>query len=293
MLTIGNFDGVHLGHQRIIQTARSVADAEGLPVVAMTFEPPPDAALRPEHLPRRITPPEARTRLLLEAGCDYVVIVPVDRELLTTTAENFIQQIVVKRFAPKHIVEGANFFFGRQRSGTVETLSEAAPAGGFEMHLVEPVTVELPQGRSRIASTLIRSLIEAGHVADAARCLGRQFALFGRVVPGSGLGRQLGFPTINLELSEQACPADGVYAGKALLPAGQYPAAVSIGANPTLAVERRTVEAFLIDAQGDFYDQQAALHFLQRIRDQKRFDDIESLKDQIAKDVQRVRETLQ
>lgn len=293
VLTIGNFDGVHIGHQRILRTARSLGDQEGAAVVAMTFDPPPDIVLRPHDAPHRITPSKERIRLLLECGSDRVVIVLTDKQFLTTTPQDFIENILVARFAPKHVVEGQNFFFGHKRSGNVETLAEASGRGGFRLHVVDPVMLDLGEGPTRISSTLIRSLILAGQIVEATRCLGRQFSLFGRVVTGTGRGRRLlGYPTLNLQTGEQVCPGDGVYAGKAVVGEQEYSAAVSIGENPTLGGAGRTVEAYLLDCEGDFRGQEVELRFTQRIGDQRRFESVDALKAQIAKDVKRAREIL-
>ena len=293
VLTIGNFDGVHLGHQKIIATAGPLADKIDAPVVAVTFEPPPELALRPESSPQRITPAAQKRRLLLEAGCDFIVTLTADRELLAITPADFIEQTVVKRLAPSHIVEGRNFFFGRGRSGNIDTLRDASASGGFETHVVEPVMIGLPMGERRISSSLVRSLILAGRIDQARRCLGRQFALFGAVVPGTGRGKKLlGFPTINLDTGQQVIPADGVYAGRAELADSVYPAAISIGASPTLGGTGRSVEAFLIDAEGDFLGLEAKLNFVELIGEQQKLAGVEALRRQIVKDVTRVREII-
>jgi riboflavin kinase/FMN adenylyltransferase len=161
------------------------------------------------------------------------------------------------------------------------------------MHVVDPVTLDFPAGRAGVSSTLIRSFVEAGAIDEASRCLGREFCLFGRVVPGAGRGSKvLGFPTVNLQIQQQVVPGDGVYAGKAALAGQEFPAAISIGCNPTFGGEQRTVEAFLIGAKGDLQGSRMALRFVRRIGEQRRFKSAEALKAQIAKDVQRVREII-
>jgi len=293
VLTIGNFDGVHLGHQEIISTARHLADQAKRPVVAMTFEPPPELALRPTSSPQRITPAKEKCRLLLEAGSDFVLTLAPDRKLLATAPRNFIDQIVVARFGPSHIVEGRNFFFGNGRSGNIDTLREASEPGGFEVNVVEPVMIEFPDRKERVSSSLIRSLVLSGKIDQANACLARPFALFGEVVPGTGRGKKLlGFPTINVDAAQQVVPADGVYAGKALLGDIECPAAISIGDNPTLGGTERSVEAFLIDVEGDLRGLQAKLSFIETIGKQEKFPDVEALRRQIAKDVSRVREII-
>ncbi len=291
VLTVGNFDGVHLGHRRILQSARAIADSEGLKLAVMTFEPPPELILRPDQEPRRVLPPSEKARLILAAGADYVVSARTDQALLAMAPDEFIEQVITGAFAPRHVVEGPNFHFGLSRGGDVHTLRQAGDREGFTVKVVEAVRLELSgAGEVRISSTLIRDLLIEGRVEDAAACLGRPFALFAEVIQGRGHGRVLEFPTANVEPGEQVCPGDGVYAGKAIIADREFPAAISIGDKPTFGESGRTVEAFLIGAEGDFYGQQIAIQFLQRIRDQKKFADADALKEQIAKDVARVRE---
>lgn len=290
VLTIGNFDGVHVGHQRIIRRARELADSAGAGVAVMTFEPPPEFVLRPQDPPRRLTPPDEKARLLLDAGADWVVFEKADSMLLAMAPNEFIDGIIMKHFAPRHIVEGPNFFFGLARSGNVRVLGEAGLSRNFAVHVVEPASVDLADGPQRLSSTLIRQLVMDGKVDQAAQCLGRPFALLGKVVAGAGQGRILEFPTANLAPGQQVLPADGVYAGWAEFDSGSFRAAISVGTKPTLGPSPRTIEAFLLDALGDFYNLHMRLKFQQFLRAQERFDGMGSLRTQIAKDVQRVRE---
>ena len=290
VLTIGNFDGVHAGHRRIITTAREVADGRGREVVAVTFERPPDLVLRPADVPMRIAPPEERCRRLRQAGADRVVTLETTPDLLDMPAEAFIDEIVLGRFAPTAMVEGENFFFGRGRQGTIDLLRQAGLDAGFDVQVVQPVTIEIDGQEVRISSTLVRRLVSRGSVADAARCLGRNFTLYGRVVGGHRRGRLIEFPTANLDPGEQIVPADGIYAGLAVVQGRTFQAAISIGDNPTFGPSERTIEAFLLNADGDFYDETMALSFIVRLRDQERFEDVSALKARIAQDVQRVRE---
>jgi len=291
VLTMGNFDGVHIGHQRILQSARTLADEASLPVVVMTFDPPPDLVLRPDDKPQRITPHRQKCDLLARAGADVVVTARVNKSLLAMSSNEFIDDVIVERFTPRHVVEGYNFFFGKGRNGTVQTLQESGPRKGFEVHLVAPVALEIEGMSRRVSSTVIRGLVASGDVADAGRCLGRPFALYCEVASGKGRGRELKFPTVNLAPGEQVIPADGVYAGRAEINGENFIAAISVGRNPTFGDIEHTVEAHLIDAAGDYYGQQIALSFVEQLREQKTFDDSGSLRAQIKKDVQRVRET--
>ncbi|MFP3938159.1 MAG: riboflavin biosynthesis protein RibF [Phycisphaerae bacterium] len=288
-LTVGNFDGVHAGHQRMLHLARSLAGPSGDAVVVLTFDPLPERILRPASAPPLVVPPERRFELLREAGADLVLVAGLDRALLEMPPDEFIKQ-VVGPLSPRWMVEGPDFRFGRERSGNAAMLRDLGGRHGFEVCIAEPATVDIDASERRISSTLVRELVADGRVEDAARCLDRPFAMQGRVIHGAGHGRVLEFPTANIPIGECVAPADGVYAGRAELSGGTFAAAVSVGNKPTLGPAEKTVEAFLIDAEGTFYDEEMRLWFLQRLRNQRKFSGIEELKAQIAKDVQRVRE---
>jgi riboflavin kinase/FMN adenylyltransferase len=288
-LSVGNFDGVHAGHRRMLELARSLAGAAGAAVVVMTFDPLPEHVLRPDDVPPLLTPPQQRFRLLREAGADVVAVWRPDEELLAMSPEQFVER-AVRPWRPRWMVEGPDFRFGRGRSGDADALRELGARRGFDVCIAEPATVDLDGAEQRISSTLVRRLVSAGRVEDAARCLDRPFTLHGTVIAGAGQGRILEFPTANLETGGLVTPADGVYAGRAELGGRAYAAAVSVGSKPTLGPAERTVEAFLLDAEGPFYDEDMALSFLRRLRDQRRFGGAEELKAQIAKDVERVRD---
>jgi riboflavin kinase/FMN adenylyltransferase len=290
VLTVGNFDGVHLGHQSIIASARALADAEGIPVAAMTFDPPPDLVLRPEDPPRRLTLPDRKAELLLESGADYAVTAHADMALLGLTPEDFVSEILVGYFAPKHIVEGNNFFYGRKRAGDVRTLRESGVECGFTVHLAESIVSDFGDGPVLISSTFIRQLLLAGQVEPAGRALGRRFEITGAVVEGAQRGREMNYPTANVDPGPQITPGDGVYAGLAEVDGNQYAAAISIGDQPTFAGARRTIEAFLLDVEACFYDKTMTLGFAARLRDQVKFESSDQLTDQMRKDVERVRE---
>ena len=292
VLTIGNFDGVHRGHQRILSRAHALADAGGNPVVALTFEPPPDLVVRPTDPPQRITPHAEKIRLLIAGGADVVVTLTSTPELLKMTPEKFIDQVIMGHFAPRDVVEGPNFFFGHRRAGTVQTLQAAGARAGFTVHTVEAVVVELSGGPRQVSSTLIRHLVAGGGVEDATELLGRPFTLIGNIVAGHKVGRVLEYPTANIDPHQQVTPSDGVYAGRAFIGLEKFPAAISIGCKPTFGPNARTIEANLIGATGDFYGSEMRLDFLKRLREQKKFDTLEALKEQIAKDIQHTLEVL-
>ncbi|MBI5722683.1 MAG: bifunctional riboflavin kinase/FAD synthetase [Planctomycetes bacterium] len=286
VLTIGNFDGVHVGHQSIIARAASLARSDGQAVTVVTFDPPPDLVLRPDDVPEQLTAIGRRCELLGQAGADTVVLIRATRQLLDMPAEQFIEEVILDRFRPRHVVEGPDFFFGRSRAGNVALLGRAGREKGFQVHVVEPLSIDLPEGSPRVSSTLIRRLALEGRVEDAARCLGRPFELTGLIVAGQRQGRMLEFPTANLESPGQVVPGDGIYAGLASIEGASYPAAVSIGVKPTFGPSPRTVEANLIDAAGDFYGKAMTLHFFRRLRGQVKFESVETLKAQITRDVE-------
>jgi riboflavin kinase/FMN adenylyltransferase len=311
VLTVGNFDGLHLGHQRILRTACALAQVSSASVVAMTFEPHPLEILRPARAPKRITPWAEKLRLLERSGVDAVVRLDTDWPLLSLSAEDFVREILVKRIHPSYIVEGPNFGFGRDRKGSTATLHAMSARGGFQVHVVEPYRlarsslsradlVDKPDDASVVvSSTVVRRFLSVGAVEDAAHCLGRPFTLTGRVVHGAGAGRKLGFPTINLDLGEQLVPADGVYAGIVNVAGMRRPAAVSIGTRPTLRAAAQdaglsaespvVVEAYVLDEAGDWYAEEVRLDLWSRLRDQRRFESREELTGQIAQDVESVR----
>jgi riboflavin kinase/FMN adenylyltransferase len=293
VLTIGNFDGVHIGHQRILLQCRLLARQEQAPVVAVTFDPPPQYVLRPEAAPPLLASRDENCRLLCRHGADMVLTIKTDLAFLQLTAAEFIENVLA-RLAPRHIVEGQDFFFGRGRIGSVETLIRMGHDRGFETHVVDSVTLMFRQGERRVSSSLIRELIADGDVEDAALCLGRPHAMRGAVVTGAAQGRLMDYPTINLDPRAGLAPGDGVYGGKATIDDRTYVAAISVGPRPTLHPQsrQRVVEAFLLDAAGDFYGRVATLTFVKRIRGQRRFESVEALKEQIGRDIEAIRQAV-
>ncbi|MFH1418301.1 MAG: bifunctional riboflavin kinase/FAD synthetase [Planctomycetota bacterium] len=294
VLTVGNFDGVHLGHQRILRTARALARVSSAKTVALTFEPHPLAALRPEWAPARLTLWEEKRRQLQLAGADAVVRLAADATVLSLTAEDFVKRILVQDLHPSYLVEGPDFGFGRNRGGNIETLRAMSARGGFQVHVVEPYRLWLSGDRHvTVSSTVIRECLSQGEVEDATACLGRPYVLMGEVVHGAGDGHKLGFPTINLNVRGQLAPAEGVYAGWAEVNGVRGAAAISIGRRPTMDGQELTIEAFIIDQSGDWYAANARIGFVSRLRDQVRFVDRAALAAQIAQDVEAVRVVVQ
>lgn len=318
VLTVGNFDGVHLGHQRILRTAHGLARVSNGRMVAMTFEPHPVNVLRPEEAAPRLTPWEEKLALLESCGAEAVIRLETDWPLLSLSAEDFVREVLVKRIHPSYLVEGPNFGFGRDRTGDIETLRRLSDRGGYQVHVVEPYrlhgaaaarigevmgTADAASGAVVVSSTVVRRLLAAGAVDLAAVCLGRPYALAGLVVHGAGAGRKMGYPTINLDVGSQLIPAEGVYAGSAVVAGLQCAAAISIGRRPTLTAQAQraglvgeaplVVEAFILDETGDWYAERARLEFAARLRDQRRFESREALTAQISEDIQRVREIME
>ncbi len=301
VVVIGNFDGVHPGHLAVLAEARG--REPGLPLIVVTFWPHPVSVLRPEVGPMLLTGLEERIELLTGAGADRVEVVTFTPELAAWSPQRFVDDIVLP-LNPARVVVGANFRFGHRAAGTVETLRELA-AGRFE---VEGITL-VRYGDEETCSTLIREALAAGEVAHAAEHLGRPFAFRGIVAHGDRRGRELGFPTANLPVpAALACPEDGVYAGWLTrrdhldahgepLPTGEppqrWPAAISVGTNPTFDGIDRRVESYVLDRDDlELYDAPVVVEFIDRIRGQIRFDSIDGLIVQMADDVERTRRVL-
>jgi riboflavin kinase/FMN adenylyltransferase len=286
-LTIGNFDGVHLGHRKILQQCR--ACAQEAPVVAMTFHPSPQAVLRGGLDIPRIDPLEPKCRRLLEAGADAVIIVRTDMTLLGMTPDEFVQNLIVRKLEPQCVVEGPNFRYGVARAGNIATLQASGRDHGFEVQQVGQVEIQLEGETHRVSSTLIRGLLGVGKVEQAAHCLDRLFTLYGPVVKGQGKGRDLHTPTANIEPVGQVLPQDGVYAGWAQVADHRHPAAISVGIRPTMEVQSHAIEAHILDFDQDLYGQSIAVELAQRLRDQEAFASLEELQHQMAKDIESVR----
>jgi riboflavin kinase/FMN adenylyltransferase len=293
VVVIGNFDGVHRGHQRVVAEARQAADVEALRVVAVTFDPHPMAVLRPEHAPTTITDIETRAALLAASGVDDVLALPFDRAVAAWTPQEFAERVLATALHAAVVVVGANFRYGSRAAGDVSTLAASGAELGFRA-----VGVALDGGPQVWSSTYVRTCLAAGDVAGAAEALGRPFTVRGVVVRGDRRGRELGFPTANVPTRDlTAAPADGVYAGwlRRLDTGERYPAAISVGTNPTFDGEReRRVESYVLDRDDlELYDVEVEVSFVDRIRGMVRFDGVDALVDTMRDDVRRAGELLQ
>jgi riboflavin kinase/FMN adenylyltransferase len=291
VMSIGNFDGIHLGHRKILEMANALrAQSASGRVAIVTFEPHPLTVLRPELAPPRLTPPHTKQALLEQAGVDDYVILPPAPEVLNLTAEKF-WAILRDDARPAHLIEGNTFTFGKGRGGTIDRLREWSAASSIKLDIVAPVdAVLLDLAIVQVSSSLIRWLVAHGRVRDAAICLGRPYTLHGEVVRGFGRGRQLGAATANLHCDDQLIPADGVYAGRCTIDDKTYAAAVSIGSLPTFEQRKFQVEAHLIGFDGDLYGRVIDLELIDWVREQWKFSGVEGLKAQIARDLRVVEE---
>ena len=301
VLTIGNFDGVHRGHQQILTAAKQAAADRGAKLLVMTFEPHPLAVVRPEIAPGILTPLALKEHLIGEFGADYLFVIESTPELLALSARDFVQRFLIDSVRPSLVVEGEGFNFGSARSGNINTLQRLAAANGFEVAVIIAEQVELSAGQSiTVSSTIVRDLLAEGSVADAATALGRPYRLMGKISRGRGKGRRLGFPTANMKLPKQVIPAQGVYAGHALIAdtpeqilAGRanVPAALSIGTSATYGdTQSLLIEAhLLVENVGELYNKYIAMDFVQQLRPQKKFETESALATQIAKDCKEAR----
>ena len=288
ILTIGVFDGVHRGHQHLLKRVVEEASREGMLSGVLTFVNHPRSVLVPDTCISYITSVEDRLTLLKEAGIDMVIPLHFDMELSRLRAHEFTG-LLQERLRMAGLVMGYNFAMGYKREGTPETLATIGNEQGFFVNVVDAVSVE----GGRVSSTVIRDSVTAGDVAGASELLGRPFSLCGKVVVGDGRGKTLGFPTANLDYSEdRLAPGNGVYATWACVGDDRYMAATNVGVRPTFGENERAVEAFLLDFDGDLYGKDVTLEFVGRLRDELRFESAEALVTQMHVDVEQARETL-
>jgi len=289
VVTIGEFDGVHTGHQRIVSRARQAAGELGLPVAVVTFDPHPDEVIRPGSHPPLLATGRRRLQLLAGLGVDAVCVIAFTLEFSRLSAEEFVRTVLAERLHAARVLVGENFRFGHKAAGDVALLAELGEKYDFT---VEGVPLLTEDGVT-VSSTVIRERLAAGAVAGAAELLGRPHRVEGVVVRGHQRGRALGFPTANLQTPEDtAIPVDGVYAGwlTSLDPAGEeterWPAAISVGTNPTFGGGERTVEAHALDRDDlDLYGTQVAADFVARLRATLKFDSVDALVAQMHVDV--------
>jgi len=289
VLTIGNFDGLHIGHRAIVDTVVERARSNAGESVVFTFEPHPRKILQPHAAPRMLTTLEQKLELLEEAGIDAVIVEEFTAEYARTPAETFIRDTIHRRIHPLEVYVGYDFHFGRDREGSMRLLTETGPRLGFAVTVIPEVVIE----EGDVNSTRIRKLLSERDPGKAAVMLGRPYAVRGHIVEGDRRGRTLGFPTANLDPENEILPGSGVYAGRMRFlgdgdPAigTRVPAVVNVGTRPTFAGDGAVhVEAHLIDWSGDVYGRRVDLEFLSFLRAEQRFPDADALKTRIAQDV--------
>jgi riboflavin kinase/FMN adenylyltransferase len=284
-VSIGNFDGVHRGHRQIVERLRAAAARRGGPSVVFTFEPHPVRLLRPEQAPPPLTWTERKADLLAELGVDAMIAFPTDMQLLQLTAERFFAQIVVEQLRASAMVEGPNFFFGKNRAGNVQRLEQLCQQNAVELEIVEPIQ----QGEAFVSSSRIRRALADGEATAAAEMLGKPYRIRGLVTHGAGRGRGLGFPTANLDAVDTLIPGRAVYAAQVRVGQQAYAAAVHVGPNPTFGEAADKVEVHLIGFSGSLYGSVLEVDFLAKLRTIRTFEGVEQLRDQLQRDIRDAR----
>lgn len=285
--TIGNFDGVHLGHRAILKSVKDAALAKGLSSCVITFHPHPQKVLRNIDVPL-LMPMRERLRLLEKEGIDAAACYTFTKEIAAMTAREFVTDILVGNLKVRHLIVGPDFSFGNKREGNAGMLRELGAELGFETEVAPPVLV----GGEVISSTAIRNLLRAGDMKKAATFLGYRFYIEGRVVEGEKRGRQIGYPTANLDTDWEILPKEGVYATRAVIGGEKRDSITNIGYRPTFGDSKLLIETHIFDFQQIIYGKRISIEFVERIRDEKRFDGIDSLVAQIRNDVLKVKEVL-
>jgi riboflavin kinase / FMN adenylyltransferase len=292
VLTIGNFDGVHLGHKALFDEVISRARAIDGTAIAMTFEPHPLRVLRNNGNPPLITLGEQKVELIGRTGLDALIVIPFTRKFAEITAERFLKEILIERVGMRAFVVGGDYAFGRNREGDIEYLRSASERLNFELVVADWIRAPVA-GSGRISSTRIRELVEAGDIREARRLLGRPYQIRGTVLPGRNRGgKLLGCPTANLQLQDELAPRSGIYAVTVEHEGRTHPGVANIGWSPTFDDHLFTVEIHLLDFSGDLYGRRIRVNFVERIRDERKFAGIGELAEQIQRDIAVAREIL-
>ncbi len=289
-VAIGNFDGVHQGHQSLFDKVATLAVGDGGEAVALTFNPHPARFFSPDLAPPLINTEEQKLEIMASCGLDAVVVEPFDADLAGLTPEDFVGRVLVERLGVRHVVVGKNFLFGKKRAGDLATLQQLGDERGYTAHGMDIVNVQSMPARS----TKVREFLLMGRVIGAAVLMGREYSVEGRVVRGKGRGRTIGIPTANIHMDNEILPRRGVYAGRARHPDGRViDAVINIGTNPTF--EKAAILSFevhLLDFSGDLYGERLVVSFAQRLRDERRFASVDELVEAIHEDITVAREIL-
>jgi riboflavin kinase / FMN adenylyltransferase len=281
-VAIGNFDGVHWGHARIVERLLARAQEVGGAAVVFTFDPHPALLLRPEQAPPPLTWTDRKAELLAELGVDTTIAYPTDEALLQLSPAEFFQRIVREALDARAMVEGPNFYFGRGRAGNIDVLRQLCAAEKIPLDVVEPLELE----GDHVSSSRVRQLVAAGQIDDANRLLTQPYRIRGMVRHGAARGAKIGFPTANVDAVDTLLPAPAVYAGRSTVAGRAWPAAINVGPNPTFGEQALKVEVHLVGFHDSLYGQPLEVDFLSRLRNIERFADVELLKAQLRNDVE-------
>ena len=284
-VTIGNFDGVHLGHREIFRRVREAAREQGGVSVVITFVPHPLQVIAPERGVRLITTAKEKEGLIESSGIDYLLEIPFDLAFASISAADFVERVLVDAIGVERLVIGYDYAFGRAREGNVTLLRQLGERFSFAVELLQPIS----NGATVYSSTAVRNMVSEGDVRGVVSVLGRHYGITGTVVHGHSRGHGLGFPTANLDAEKNLLPAAGVYAVKVRIGCALFDGACNIGTNPTFGNDMVSLEVFLFDFDGDLYGREVTLFFMERLRGEMRFADLRALKEAIARDVARCR----
>lgn len=285
-VTIGNFDGVHLGHQKILHAVLEQARQPGLMSAVLTFYPHPARVLRPAQAPALLETLAQHLAAIEEMGIEAALVIQFDAELARLAPEDFVRRFLVDTMRAQSVLVGANFRFGHQQAGDAKLLADLGAQWGFEVAIVPPVE----EGGSVVSSTAIRNALRDGDVERAARMLGRSFSLAGEIKTGTGQGRKLVVPTLNLATDQELLPKDGVYATEAVVEGKTYRAATNVGVRPTFDGARTTVESHLFDFSEDLTSGKLEVRFCKRLRDERKFSGPAELRTQVLRDIEQAKE---
>ena len=291
VVTLGNFDGIHLGHQKIFERVKTEASRLGGESVVITFEPHPLKVLLPHSCPPLLTPLKKKLLLIEQLGMDVVLCIEFTRTFSETSPSDFVKNILVDRVGAHKVIVGYNFHFGKGKKGNPQTLKQIGGLFNLQVEIIGSLIVE----GTTVSSSKIRELIKNGHVEKASQLLGRHYSILGKVIEGAKRGHLLGFPTANLEISKELTPLPGVYAVEVLWNGQSFKGVANVGWNPTFQTEgegKISSEVYIFDFNQDIYGEEIQIDFVRRIRDEVRFDSIAQLIAQIQKDIEWARENV-
>lgn len=285
VLTIGNYDGLHVGHKKIIERVTDKARQINGTSMLMTFHPHPMTILKPDKFIGLITPINIKQKLIEEAGINVLIVLPFSDDFRLISPENFVDTVLLEKLRIKGLIVGYDFKFGKEGKGTVDFLASRSEKNGFFFEIQKAVTLD----GEKVGSNRVRKMILEGFVEKAARCLGRPYMIQGTVIEGDGRGRTIGFPTINLKTDFPLIPKRGVYVSEVEIGGEKFSAVTNIGFNPTFDGQHLTIETYILDFSHNLYGQNISLYFLERIRDEIRFASVDELKERIWMDVEAAR----